>query len=45
LDKKPTLFTQLTPGKTGIDFQNKIVETSEQNVLGYEYFYNGGELL
>lgn len=36
------LFTLLPPQKTGIYFQNNIVETATQNVLAYEYFYNGG---
>lgn len=36
------LFTLVPAQKTGIHFQNTIVETSTQNVLAYEYFYNGG---
>jgi hypothetical protein len=36
------LFTLLPAAKTGISFQNKIQETPAQNVLAYEYFYNGG---
>lgn len=36
------LFTLLQPKQTGIDFNNVIAETGEQNVLAYEYFYNGG---
>jgi len=36
------LFTLLPAQKTGIHFQNNIVETATQNVLAYEYFYNGG---
>ncbi len=39
---KPTLFTRLSYKQTGIDFTNEIVETSAQNVLAYEYMYNGG---
>lgn len=37
-----TLFTLLPPQKTGIDFTNSIRESSDRNVLVYEYFYNGG---
>jgi len=37
-----TLFQKLDANDTGIDFQNSIQETSELNVLLYEYFYNGG---
>src|ERR1700712_3762659 len=36
------LFTLLPAQKTGIRFQNTITESSAQNVLNYEYFYNGG---
>lgn len=36
------LFTLLPEKQTGIRFQNSIAETPEQNVLAYEYFYNGG---
>lgn len=37
-----TLFSLLPAQKTSVHFQNKIRETSELNVLKYEYFYNGG---
>lgn len=37
-----TLFTQLDSKQTGIDFNNRIVEKDGENVLAYEYFYNGG---
>src|SRR5215204_6186296 len=36
------LFSLLTPKETGINFINGINEDSAANVLGYEYFYNGG---
>ncbi|QKZ12134.1 VCBS repeat-containing protein [Spirosoma sp. KUDC1026] len=35
-------FTRLSAEQTGVQFTNKLVETEEQNVLAYEYFYNGG---
>jgi enediyne biosynthesis protein E4 len=36
------LFTLLPSKHTKIDFNNEIKETGAQNVLAYEYFYNGG---
>src|SRR5215218_8756837 len=36
------LFTLLSSKHTKIDFNNEIKETGAQNVLAYEYFYNGG---
>lgn len=38
----PTLFRQLDADKTGIDFANNLTESETQNILAYEYFYNGG---
>ena len=37
-----TLFKSLSAQKTGIDFNNRIEEGLNTNVLMYEYFYNGG---
>lgn len=37
-----TLFTLLNAKETNIDFNNVITETGVENVLAYEYFYNGG---
>ncbi|WP_247232012.1 VCBS repeat-containing protein [Telluribacter sp. SYSU D00476] len=39
---KDTLFTLLDPGDTGVEFNNFIDEDTENNVLEYGYFYNGG---
>ena len=39
---KNTKFEKLSAQKTGIDFINKVEENDTQNVLNYEYFYNGG---
>lgn len=36
------LFKKLDPDETGIRFVNQITETETDNVLNYEYFYNGG---
>jgi enediyne biosynthesis protein E4 len=35
-------FTLLSSKQTGIQFENKLIEAEHQNVLAYEYFYNGG---
>lgn len=35
-------FTQLSARQSGVRFVNKLTETEDQNVLAYEYFYNGG---
>ena len=37
-----SLFTSIPSQQSGIRFENKIRESSEGNVLNYEYFYNGG---
>lgn len=39
---EPTLFTLLDTDDTHIAFANTITETAEQNVMQYEYTYNGG---
>jgi len=36
------LFTLVPPDSSGIHFQNNVVESTDHNVLAYEYFYNGG---
>lgn len=40
--EKETLFSELDPDDTGIEFRNDLVETDEKNVINYIYFYNGG---
>lgn len=37
-----SIFTRLSADQTHIDFVNAIQETEKDNVLNYEYFYNGG---
>jgi hypothetical protein len=39
--EKKTLFTAVDPSTSNINFENKIVETAEKNVMTYEYYYNG----
>ena len=38
----PTLFEAVEPSATRVDFSNILTESETQNVLAYEYFYNGG---
>jgi len=40
--KKQTLFTRLSPQRTGIDFSNAIPENDSINILDLENIYNGG---
>jgi len=37
-----TLFTRLPSTYTGVSFENRLVESREQNVFTYRNFYNGG---
>jgi len=39
---KQLTFKQLSAKETGINFENKLIETPEINVLTYQYFHNGG---
>jgi len=41
-DDPKTLFSKLPSSKTGVHFANVNVEDENNNVLAYEYFYNGG---
>ena len=44
-NKKPrtnTLFNLLSSSKTGINFENKLTEDEDFNIIEYLYFYNGG---
>jgi enediyne biosynthesis protein E4 len=40
--KGQKLFTQKSSIETGINFINSVVETPQNNIITYEYFYNGG---
>ncbi|MFC3414268.1 VCBS repeat-containing protein [Algoriphagus hitonicola] len=35
-------FVQLKPRKAGVSFKNQLTENQINNILRYEYFYNGG---
>ncbi len=37
-----TLFTELTPSQTGINFVNEVKNGEEMNIFKYRNFYNGG---
>ena len=37
-----TLFTSLPPSVTGVDFENRLTESEEFNIIQYLYFNNGG---
>src|ERR1019366_7591652 len=39
---KKSLFTQLTPEQTGINFINKNTDADSLSILDYLYYYNGG---
>ena len=39
-DKKQ--FEVIRSSESGIDFNNKVVENADANILDYPYFYNGG---
>jgi hypothetical protein len=39
--ERPSKFRILSSDYTGIDFENKIVETDSLNAANYEYIYNG----
>lgn len=40
--KKTPLFERTDPQATGVTFVNQLQETEQENVLAFEYFYNGG---
>ncbi|MFZ4559535.1 MAG: VCBS repeat-containing protein [Saprospiraceae bacterium] len=39
---QPTLFDQIKPDQSGIDFVNTVRSSDTFNILNTEYFYNGG---
>lgn len=41
-EEPATLFRLLPPDRTGVDFNNEIIETDSFNILTFEYIYNGG---
>ena len=41
-DQPLTQFTRITPDASGLDFRNDLTETQHNNIMTYEYTYNGG---
>ena len=41
-EKDEPLFQEKTPEQTGITFSNTVVQSGENNVLNYSYYFNGG---
>ncbi|PRY88517.1 VCBS repeat-containing protein [Mongoliibacter ruber] len=41
-NNKTPLFESIPARKSGINFNNKLTEDKSNNILTYEYFYNGG---
>ena len=41
-DEDAKLFTEQSSEKTGVNFENKVVQDGENNVLNYPYYFNGG---
>jgi hypothetical protein len=41
-DKRFSLFTEISSDETGVTFSNLNRENEKENIIGYEYFYNGG---
>lgn len=39
--EKPGMFTEMSPDETGIVFSNVITEDGHNNIMTYEYTYNG----
>ena len=35
-------FTRIDPAESGLEFENALVETRHNNIMTYEYSYNGG---
>jgi len=40
--KEDTRFTLLSPEQTGVNFENRVEDTVEFNIINYLYFYDGG---
>jgi hypothetical protein len=41
-ESQPTRFKLLNPQVSGINFSNDLVDTEDENILEYLYYYNGG---
>lgn len=41
-DQPQKQFTRISPDESGLDFRNDLTETQQNNIMTYEYSYNGG---
>ena len=41
-EKEETLFSNISPSHSNLNFTNSLTETNALNILDYLYFYNGG---
>ncbi|GHA42055.1 hypothetical protein GCM10007103_24220 [Salinimicrobium marinum] len=41
-EKEETLFSNISPSDSNLNFTNSLTETNALNILDYLYFYNGG---
>lgn len=41
-ESRESMFTELSPATTNIDFRNTLTQTEDFNIIEYLYFYNGG---
>ncbi|MEX1240217.1 MAG: VCBS repeat-containing protein [Cyclobacteriaceae bacterium] len=41
-DQAPQHFSVIPPEESGLDFRNELTETQHNNIMTYEYSYNGG---
>lgn len=39
---KDTLFVEMPSDETGITFNNEVVQSEDNHILNYSYFFNGG---
>jgi len=39
---RDTVFTEISPSYSNVQFRNDVKESKDQNILTYEYLYNGG---
>ncbi len=41
-DQNERLFSNVSPGVSGVDFENRLTSSDDFNIIEYLYFYNGG---
>ncbi len=40
--EKDTLFVEMPSDETGITFKNEVIQSADNHILNYSYFFNGG---